>query len=152
MTLFKGKQKERFFKFLIVGLISTIIDFGFMNLFTLVFNLPLVLSQGLSFIIAVFGSYFMNRHWIYPDSREKSAYKQLLLFVLINLVGISIRTLSIPKINDLLVRLFSNIDAAFINANKEIISQNLALALVVSIVLLWNFFANRYLTFSDVKD
>ena len=152
MQLFKGKQKKRFAKFLIVGVISTIVDFGFMNLFTLVFDIPLIIAQGLSFTIAVAESYLLNRFWIYPDSRNKSVYKQLLLFVLINLVGVGIRTLLIPWMDALFLKWLTGVEIGVLMHYKEIFSQNMALALVVGIVLLWNFFANRYLTFSDVDD
>jgi len=58
-------ESTRFGKFLIVGVLNTLIDFGLMNLFTAVFGWSLVLSQALSFTIAVINSYFLNRKWIY---------------------------------------------------------------------------------------
>ena len=151
MIFTKKSDQKRFSKFLIVGTISSFIDFGFMNLFTLVFDIPLIVAQALSFLIAVLGSYMFNRFWIYPDSRSKSPYHQLMLFMLINLVGIAIRTFSIPIINQLInsLLIYSSINLQL--RYKDIISHNASLAFVVGLVLLWNSFANRFWTFSDVS-
>jgi putative flippase GtrA len=150
--VFKKKiEQKRFLKFLIVGMISSIVDFGFMNLFTLLFDIPLIIAQALSFLIAVLVSFLLNRFWIYPDSRSKSPYNQLMQFILINLVGIGVRTLLIPVFDRLINSLLSNSSLELMSRLKDVISQNVSLAIVVGFVLLWNFFANRYWTYSDVS-
>jgi len=149
MVLTKKIEQKRFVKFLIVGVISTFVDFGFMNLFTLLFNIPLIIAQALSFLIAVLESFLLNRYWIYPDSRSKSPYNQLLQFMLINLVGIGVRTLLIPIFYRVINSVLSKSPIEVIFRLKDVISQNISLAIVVGIVLLWNFFANRYWTYSD---
>jgi len=151
MVLTKKIEQKRFVKFLIVGVISTFVDFGFMNLFTLLFNIPLIIAQALSFLIAVLESFLLNRYWIYPDSRSKSPYNQLLQFMLINLVGIGVRTLLIPIFYRVINSVLSKSPIEVIFRLKDVISQNISLAIVVGIVLLWNFFANRYWTYSDVS-
>lgn len=151
MIFTKKSEQKRFVKFLIVGVISSFVDFGFMNLFTLLFNIPLIIAQGLSFLIAVLESFMLNRFWIYPDSRSKSQYNQFMQFFLINLVGIGIRTLLIPVFYRLINSILSNSSIELFSRLKNVISQNASLAIVVGIVLLWNFFANRYWTYSDVS-
>lgn len=151
MVLNKKIEKIRFLKFLIVGVISSFVDFGFMNLFTLVFDIPLIIAQAMSFLIAVIESFLLNRYWIYPDSRSKSPYNQLIQFILINLVGIGVRTLLIPIFDRLFNSVISNRSIEALSKLKDVISQNASLAIVVGIVLLWNFFANRYWTYSDVS-
>jgi putative flippase GtrA len=151
MIFTKKSEQKRFVKFLIVGVISSFVDFGFMNLFTLLFNIPLIIAQGLSFLIAVLESFMLNRFWIYPDSRSKSQYNQFMQFFLINLVGIGVRTLLIPVFYRLINSILSNSSIELFSRLKNVISQNASLAIVVGIVLLWNFFANRYWTYSDVS-
>jgi putative flippase GtrA len=151
MIFTKKSEQKRFVKFLIVGVISSFVDFGFMNLFTLLFNIPLIIAQGLSFLIAVLESFMLNRFWIYPDSRSKSQYNQFMQFFLINLVGIGVRTLLIPVFYRLINSMLSNSSIELFSRLKNVISQNASLAIVVGIVLLWNFFANRYWTYSDVS-
>lgn len=150
MSLFTNKQERiRFLKFAFVGVTGTIVDFGLMNLFRLVFNIPLVWAQAMSFTIAVFNNFLWNRFWTYPDSRSKAAHRQLLQFFLINMVGIAIRTPLITWLDKVILNFMtqSNISLPIEN---YVVSQNLALACSVGVIMLWNFFANRYWTYSDV--
>lgn len=144
------KERIRFIKFLVVGLISAAIDFGFMNLFTLVFSFPLLFAQALSFLIAVVESFFLNRIWIYPDSISKSFNKQFVQFLAVNLVGIAIRSSLISLFNNLILQLLMKMNIPNLIIQEHVISRNLALASVVLIVLFWNFFVNRFWTYSDV--
>jgi putative flippase GtrA len=150
MSFFTNKQERiRFLKFAFVGVTGTIVDFGLMNLFSLAFKIPLIWAQAMSFIIAVINNFLWNRFWTYPDSRSKAAHRQLLQFFLINLVGIAIRTPLIAWLNKAILNSLTN-STATLPLGNTIISQNLALALSVGVIMLWNFFANRYWTYSDV--
>ncbi len=150
MSFFTNKQERiRFLKFAFVGVTGTIVDFGLMNLFSLTFKIPLIWAQAMSFTIAVINNFLWNRFWTYPDSRSKAAHRQLLQFFLINLVGIAIRTPLIAWLNQAILNSLTNSTAA-LPLENTIISQNLALALSVGVIMLWNFFANRYWTYSDV--
>ncbi len=151
MTIFNSKQERiRFLKFAFVGVTGTIVDFGLMNLFSLVFNVPLVWAQVLSFSIAVINNFLWNRFWTYPDSRAKAAHFQLLQFALINVVGISIRTPLISWLDTRILKLLSSRQLS-LPLKDNIISQNVALAISIGVVMLWNYFANRYWTYSDVS-
>lgn len=143
------QERVRFLKFSVVGVTGTIVDFGLMNLFVLVLSMPFIWAQGISFTLAVINNFLWNRFWTYPESRSKGASKQLLQFSLINIVGIMIRTPLITWLNQLIVGL---LDRSSINlpVANSVISQNLALAATIIIILFWNFFANRYWTYGDV--
>ena len=150
MSFFTNKQERiRFLKFAFVGVTGTIVDFGLMNLFSLAFKIPLIWAQAMSFIIAVINNFLWNRFWTYPDSRSKAAHRQLLQFFLINLVGIAIRTPLIAWLNKMILNSLTN-STTTLPLEDTVISQNLALALSVGVIMLWNFFANRYWTYSDV--
>lgn len=150
MSFVTNKQERiRFLKFAFVGVTGTIVDFGLMNLLRLAFNIPLIWAQAISFTVAVFNNFLWNRFWTYPDSRSKAAHRQLIQFFLINLVGIAVRT---PLITWLDKVLLGMLDRSTLTLPLEnfVISQNLALACSVGVIMLWNFFANRYWTYSDV--
>ena len=150
MSLLNSKRERiRFLKFAFVGVTGTIVDFGVMNLMRIVVGLPLVWSQAISFSVAVINNFLWNRYWTYPDSRSKAPYRQLLQFVLINLVGIIVRT-SLVTWFDKLILNFLDKSNFTLPLENYIISQNVALTGAIAIVLLWNFFANRYWTYSDV--
>ena len=143
------KERMRFLKFSFVGVTGTIIDFGVMNLMSLVFHLPLLWAQGISFTIAVVNNFLWNRYWTYPDSRSKKAPQQLIQFVLINLVGILVRTPLISWLNNLVLNALNNTGIR-LPLENFVVSQNTALAVSILIILFWNFFANRYWTYGDV--
>jgi putative flippase GtrA len=150
MSLFTNKQERiRFLKFAFVGVTGTIVDFGLMNLLRLVFDIPLIWAQAISFTVAVINNFLWNRFWTYPDSRSKAAHRQLIQFFLINLVGIGIRTPMITWLDKVLLRLIDQ-SSLSLPIENYVISQNLALACSVGVIMLWNFFANRYWTYSDV--
>ena len=140
-------ENERFLRFVLVGLLNTLVDFGLMNLFTQVFMIPLVVAQALSFSIAVACSYLLNRTWIYPEAIGGSMKAQFPKFVAINLLGLAVRSLLVP--------LFDQAMALWLRANpiqlkdlpQSFFSHNGALALVLPITILMNFFLNRAWTF-----
>lgn len=144
------KERSRFLKFAVVGVTGAIVDFGILNLLRLVFDMPLISAQAISFVCAVINNFVWNRYWTYPDSRSKPISKQLLQFFIINTIGILIRT---PLITWMDQRIFSLLKQTAVDFpfSNMVISQNLALAFAIIIILLWNFFANRYWTYNDIS-
>jgi len=143
------QERVRFLKFSFVGITGAIVDFGVLNLTSLVFNVPLLWAQAISFTAAVINNFLWNRFWTYPDSRSKKAQKQLAQFFLINVIGILIRTPLINWLNRLILRLLEQIEIN-LPVKDFVISQNLALAISIVIILFWNFFANRRWTYGDI--
>jgi putative flippase GtrA len=163
-ALLASKEFERFWKFLVVGTVGAVIDFGTfrgldaLNWFESVkLPLPLGLSLseagitgGIAFILAVISNFIWNRYWTYPDSRSKSLFSQFVTFAGVNAIGLLIRVpilelasvplgnlgrLILPQLGDQMVG-FGRIAAW---------------GIAVVIVLFWNFFVNRYWTYNDVK-
>ena len=150
MSFITNKQERiRFLKFAFVGVTGTVVDFGLMNLLRLAFDIPLIWAQAISFTVAVVNNFLWNRFWTYPESRSKAAHQQLIQFVLINVVGIVVRTPLITWLDRVILELLDR-SALDLPLENFVISQNLALALSVGVIMLWNFFANRYWTYSDV--
>lgn len=150
MSVINNKHERiRFLKFSIVGLTGTVVDFGVLNLLRLLLNVPLVWAQAISFICAVINNFLWNRYWTYPESRTKGAPKQLVQFFLISIVGILIRTPLIPWLDNQIFSFLEN-NQVQLPLPYGVISQNLALASSIIIVTFWNFFANRYWTYSNV--
>jgi putative flippase GtrA len=143
------KERQRFLKFTFVGLTGTIVDFGLLNLLRIVFKLPLVWAQGISFTVAVINNFLWNRFWTYPESRDKGASWQLMQFFIINIIGITIRTPLISWLDGLILNLLNKVKVD-VSIENYVISQNLALAVSISIIMLWNYFANRYWTFKNI--
>lgn len=148
-TLLKNpSERIRFLKFAGVGLIGAIIDFGVMNILVTLFQFQFVIAGTISFICAVISNFTWNRFWTYPESRAKPLFGQLFQFSLVNAAGLLIR-IPILKIGeptlDQLLKSFS-ITAPY----HQTISHNFTLAIAVGIVMMWNFFVNRYWTYNDI--
>lgn len=142
------KEGKRFFKFLIVGGLGFVVDATTFFIFTSLLHVPDLLAQVFSFAAAVASNFTLNRHWTYPESRSKSVRRQLTQFTLVNLAGLAIRSVVFALVLEPYRRLASL--QTFIRLDPAFLTRYAALATAVTIVLLWNFFVNRYWTYNDV--
>jgi putative flippase GtrA len=150
MKFINNKQERiRFIKFMVVGAIGAIVDFGIMNLTTKLFNFPLTLAGTISFICAVISNFLWNRYWTYPDSRSRPLMGQLLMFTVVNVAGLIIR---VPILRFLEPPLRNVLEGFSIplSITPITLAKNLTLMVAVGIVMLWNFFVNRFWTYNDV--
>ena len=149
MILTDTKERTRFFKFALVGTLGAVIDFGVMNLLSHYTSMRLVFAGTISFTCAVVSNFFWNRYWTYPESRSRPLPKQLGMFFLVNLAGIAIRIPILHFLEPPLLRFFESV-LNIPYETAELLAKNLTLAVAVGIVMLWNFFVNRYWTYNDV--
>ncbi len=144
-----SQERTRFLKFLTVGVIGAVVDFGIMNLFSKLFNMPLTLAGTISFICAILSNFLWNRYWTYPDSRSRPITRQLTMFFIVNVAGLVIRLPILHFLEPPMQGLFERL-ALNIPLTSELLGKNFTLAVAVSVVMLWNFFVNRYWTYNDV--
>lgn len=159
----KAREVERFLKFAVVGTIGAVVDFGTLNLLqatilppdpAYVLNVPIAVT--ISFIAAVLSNFTWNRYWTYPDSRTRSVRRQLAQFAFVSVVGWIGRTtwvtLSFAFMGKLVTDLIQTVNPVFeptiILQNR--LGTNLSLLIGVFVVMIWNFFVNRYWTYNDV--
>lgn len=144
------RELARFLKFSLVGTVGAVVDFGTFNLLTIYGHIWSVAASALSFAAAVTSNFLWNRYWTYPDSRSKPIRRQATQFVIVNLVGLFIRTPIFAYGERLLTPLVSRISFP-VPADPVQIARNLALAVAVIVVLFWNFGVNRLWTYSDIS-
>lgn len=149
MSMTQQAEHVRFMKFAVVGAIGSLVDIGVMNLMTQVFHLPLVIGGSISFVCAVVNNFIGNRYWTYPDSRSKPLHRQLVMFFIVNAIGIAIRIPILKYVEPPLARLFESIAHLSYDA-ADALAKNATLIFAIGIVMLWNFFINRYWTYNDV--
>ena len=143
-----ANERTRFFKFATVGAIGTVVDFGMFNLLNIVFGIPPVYAQAVSFCVAVANNFLWNRHWTYPESRSKAVHHQVLQFALVNVGGLLIRTPIVGGLEHPLGVFLTRFGIQ--PATADGLGENLALATSIGIVMIWNYFANRYWTYNDI--
>ena len=155
------KEAERFTKFLLVGTLGFIIDFGTLTFLVEVVNLPaivasqtsfgeiagLVLANTIAFSLAVLNNFLWNRYWTFPESRAKRKRIQLPQFATVSVLGLlinnAILALTTPIFDQILL------DLPFIPDSIDGYVPAKILATIV--VLFWNFFVNRFWTFGNVS-
>jgi len=148
--LSSSRERDRFFRFLAVGTIGALVDFLVMNFFSHVFHMKLVLAGSISFVCAVVSNFLLNRIWTYPDSRSRPVLGQLLMFALVNLAGVLIRIPILYFLEPPLQRFLIFIPFK-LPISTEFLARNGTLAVAITVVMLWNFFVNRYWTYNDVS-
>jgi putative flippase GtrA len=151
MQIFSLKDRDeqrRFFKFALVGISGAVVDFGVFNLLSSILGVDSTISQAVSFSLAVINNFIWNRLWTYPETRRSSLLKPFIQFGVVNVIGLGIRTILFRLIEPQMITLAAETLPNF--KQPSIIGHNLTLAFVILIVMLWNYFANRYWTFKEI--
>lgn len=155
----KAKEVERFIKFAIVGVFGAVVDFTVLNVLQNSLLVPeppsqdmkVALATGVAFTTAVMSNYLWNRYWTFPDSRSRSAGRQLFQFFVVSIVGLLFRLVFVG----VSYGFFGNLGDSILPGTMEPtainqLGSNIAQAISIGIVMFWNFFANRYWTYNDV--
>jgi len=145
------RERGRFLRFAVVGIIGAVVDFGVANLLVYAFLAPLVIAGTISFIAAILSNFFWNRYWTYPDSRSKPISRQLIQFAVVSVMGLTIRIPILRFLEPVVFRWFSNLPFSLPVLTPDLLAKNITLAIAVLIVMFWNFFVNRYWTYNDVS-
>jgi putative flippase GtrA len=150
MILAATKERVRFLKFATVGAIGSVLDILIMNLLTQLFNMRLVYAGTISLICAIVSNFLLNRYWTYPDSRSRHFLHQFGMFFLVNLVGIVFRIPILHFVEPMMANTFERM-AHLSHSSAQIIAKNATLAFAIAVVMIWNFFINRYWTYNDIE-
>lgn len=119
----------RLLKFNIVGVLNTCIDFVVFYILTSIFTMFVVPAQIIAYSCGVINSYFVNRFWTF-GVKGKHNKKQFILFIMVNIVALSVSTILIYFL-------------------VQVIEQvMIAKVLVTVIVMLINYFGQKYIIFS----
>jgi putative flippase GtrA len=165
----KAREVERFLKFAFVGTLGAIIDAGTLFILQATILPPtlqdpdwnVALAQTIAFIAAISSNYTWNRHWTYPDSRSRKWHHQAVQFATISLIGWVARTIWITTFHDIIGKALMPAAIPFIQIFRPGYHPSLtaeaklgtmaAWLIGVIVVMVWNFFANRYWTYNDVE-
>ncbi len=114
------------FKFGIVGVIATLIDFAFLYLFREFCHFPVIVANTLSFCISVVYNYIASVKWVFDVNKEKDAKKQFVTFIIFSVIGL--------LINDAIV---------WVSTEKLAIYYMLAKIIATIIVMIFNFITRK---------
>lgn len=150
VLLTNPRERTRFLRFAVVGLIGAVVDFGVLNILVSL-GMHVVAAGTLSFIAAVVSNFIWNRYWTYPDSRSKPILRQIGEFFFINILGLVIRIPILWLLDPPMRLFFAHLSFPVPFFSTDAWGDNVTLAIAVVVVMFWNFFANRYWTYSDVE-
>ncbi len=114
------------FKFGIVGVIATLIDFIFLYIFKEVCHLNIILSNTLSFSISVLYNYWASVQWVFEINKEKDKRKNFIVFIIFSILGL--------LLNDLIM---------WISTDKIHIYYMLSKIIATLIVMVFNFITRK---------
>jgi putative flippase GtrA len=150
------KERTRFLKFMTVGVIGALVDFGILTLIMIAFKTlgvdlgqrtvfglihikgNLTVANSISFTCAVLSNFTWNRNWTYTESRSKPLTRQLGQFFVVNIAGLIINLLVL------------NVLDPFFKPLLGFYSFDGAKAVATIVAMFWNFFVNRYWTYNDI--
>ena len=89
------------FKFGIVGVVSTLIDFIFLYIFRDLCKLSLIFANTLSFCISVIYNYIASKTFVFKVDKSKDSRQVFIKFIIFSVIGLGI--------NNVLMELFTNI-------------------------------------------
>lgn len=89
------------FRFLIVGGISFLLDFG---LFTILYQMGMqhLIASSISFSISVILNYILTRKFVFTTSREVNVVKEFTLYIILNIIALGLNGLILFLCTDLL--------------------------------------------------
>ena len=136
------KTINQFGKFVVIGLMNTVIDFAILNFlmwWTGIYSgASIILLNMVSFSIAVFNSYFWNKYWTFKDL-DKVEAKEFSQFILVTLIGLAINSSIVYGITTLVSPMFG--------ISPELWA-NLAKVAATGFSLIWNFIGYKFIVFN----
>ncbi len=99
----KLKNKENIYqliKFIIVGAVNFLVDFGILTLLNKVFGWPLMISNTISYSCGVINSFMLNQYWTFKQ-KHKFLSSRFAVFILINLLSLGVNNLAVHILGNL---------------------------------------------------
>ncbi len=88
------KLIKQFSKFFVIGIINTGVDLAVLNIETLITGEKegylYAVQKGVSFMVAVTFSYFMNKYWAFQDKNKENEGRKFSQFLFVSFIGMAI--------------------------------------------------------------
>ncbi len=131
-------------KFVLVGALNTMVDFGVLNFLMWISGIYVGLFysifKGLSFLAASTNSYFWNKHWTFEKKEEAFAHQEYFKFLVI--VGIGF------LINVGIATFVVNIIGPQFGISKELWA-NVGAFIAILFAWVWNFTGAKFIVFKS---
>lgn len=111
--LFKNELFNQIMKFGVVGGIAFIIDYICLIISKEIFELSVLLSAAIAFIISVIFNYILSIKWVFNVNKEIDQKKNFIIFIVLSIIGLILTEIimwfgtDIIKISYLIVKIFA---------------------------------------------
>ncbi|OPY27438.1 MAG: GtrA-like protein [Methanobacterium sp. PtaU1.Bin242] len=120
----------QFFRYIFVGGIAFIVDFGSLFIFTDIFGLYYLISAAIAFILGLITNYILSINWVFNRRTLNNRTYEFGLFTIIGIIGLALNEFFIW---------FLTAEIGFYYLISKIIAA--------IIILFWNFFARKLTLF-----
>ena len=80
-------------KFGFVGALCFFIDYGIMIFLTEIFQVPYLVSSGISFSVSVVVNYVLSIKFVFDANKDANKVKEFLVFLILSIIGLGINQL-----------------------------------------------------------
>jgi putative flippase GtrA len=140
---------NQFGKFFIVGIMNTSVDLIILNIETLLTGVTegigYSVQKGVSFLVAVTMSYFLNKNWTFGDSSKAEQGKKFSQFIFVSIIGMIINI----TVATVVVTYFKPIVNSFLNLTflTDQIWVSIGALCGTAVGLIWNFAGYKFWVF-----
>lgn len=150
-TLAQRRGVRQFVKFCIVGLSSTLVDFGIYLTLIEVLHIQSyiglwngrIAAQSISFLFAVTNGFIWNSRWTFRHTDAAGLHQRYVKFVLTNLIGLALNLTILSIVSHIVPVAVTSLLAQRLRDPAGFIGKLAATCVVV----FWNFTASKYWTF-----
>ncbi len=121
-------------RFLIVGLLNTVVDLGAFYLLTLIPGLPDIAAKTISYILGICNSFVWNKYWTFSAKGSGRTGREFGVFFLVNLPPLIVNIVVFS-----LLGLWTTSGSFAAREGKAFIAA--------AVAVIWNFLGSRYLAF-----
>jgi len=129
-------------KFLLIGVLATLVDLGIFNFLGLIFGLTAAWAlntfKGISFLVATFAKYWGNKFWAFEKMERAGMGKEITQFYVVTTIGLGINV----GIFSLIV---NTLGSQF--ATPPEILRTLGVIVAALVVAIWNFLGYKFIVF-----
>lgn len=120
---------KQFVKFGMVGAMNTILDYGLYTFFVTLIHINYLVANALSFCVALINSFYLNRNWTFRQGGSnwrREAIKYFVVYISGLLIGEALLYIFVDRFH---------------------IHELLGKAMIVAVVLFWNYLGIRFWAF-----
>ncbi len=121
-------------RFIIVGLVNTLVDLGAFYLIGLIPGMPEIAAKAMSYVLGICNSFFWNKYWTFGAARSARGRREFALFFLVNLPPLAVNVVVFTLLG------------LWVGEGTFLVRMSKAFAAAV-VTVAWNFVGSRYLAF-----